>query len=86
MSNFWWKWSNWTSSNKKVNKNKVFKKNKYLIFGILNLTPDSFSDGGDFIQHSKSIQHAKYMYDNGANYIDVGGCLLYTSPSPRDLH
>ena len=59
--------------NEKVNKNKVFKKNKYLIFGILNLTPDSFSDGGDFIQHSKSIQHAKYMYDNGANYIDVGG-------------
>ena len=59
--------------NEKINKNKVFKKNKYLIFGILNLTPDSFSDGGDFIKHSKSIQHAKYMYDNGANYIDVGG-------------
>lgn len=59
--------------NQKVNKNKVFKKNKYLIFGILNLTPDSFSDGGDFSHHSKSIQHAKHMYNNGASYIDVGG-------------
>ena len=60
-------------ANEKINKNKVFKKNRYLIFGILNLTPDSFSDGGDFIKHSKSIQQAKYMYENGANYIDIGG-------------
>ena len=59
--------------NKKINKNKVFKKNKYLIFGILNLTPDSFSDGGEFVDHSKSIQQAKYMFKNGASYIDVGG-------------
>ena len=43
------------------------------LMGILNVTPDSFSDGGDFIKHSKSILHAKYMHDNGANYIDVGG-------------
>lgn len=60
-------------ANEKINRNKVFKKNRYLIFGILNLTPDSFSDGGDYIKYSKSIQQAKNMYDNGANYIDVGG-------------
>ena len=60
-------------TNEKINKNKVFKKNRYLIFGILNLTPDSFSDGGDFNKYSDSFKQAKYMYENGANYIDVGG-------------
>ena len=60
-------------TNEKINKNKVFKKNRYLIFGILNLTPDSFSDGGDFNKYSDSVKQAKYMYENGANYIDVGG-------------
>ena len=59
--------------NKQIYKRKLFKKNKYLIFGILNLTPDSFSDGGKYFHHSKSIQQAKYMYNNGASYIDVGG-------------
>ena len=58
---------------KNVNKNNIFKKKKYLIFGILNLTPDSFSDGGEFIDISKSINQAKHMHKNGANYIDVGG-------------
>ena len=57
--------------NKQIYKRKLFKKNKYLIFGILNLTPDSFSDGGKYFHHSKSIQQAKYMYNNGASYIGL---------------
>jgi Dihydropteroate synthase and related enzymes len=41
--------------------------------GVLNITPDSFSDGGKFYQSKKAIQHAKMMVMHGAQIIDVGG-------------
>jgi dihydropteroate synthase len=41
--------------------------------GVLNLTPDSFSDGGKFNKTSKGIKHAFEMIRDGANLIDVGG-------------
>lgn len=44
-----------------------------LIMGILNLTPDSFSDGGDFISADKAVEHAKKMIAEGADIIDIGG-------------
>ena len=43
------------------------------IMGILNLTPDSFSDGGKFIQKRKGINHAKNLYNLGSDIVDVGG-------------
>ena len=43
------------------------------IMGILNLTPDSFSDGGKFNSKKKGIDHASEMLKSGANLIDVGG-------------
>ena len=43
------------------------------IMGILNLTPDSFSDGGKFNKNSKSLKHTKEMILSGADIIDVGG-------------
>ena len=43
------------------------------IMGVLNLTPDSFSDGGKFNNKSKGIKHAIQMIKSGANIIDVGG-------------
>ena len=43
------------------------------IMGVLNLTPDSFSDGGKFNKTSKGIKHAFEMIRDGANLIDVGG-------------
>ena len=43
------------------------------IMGILNLTPDSFSDGGKFNKHDKSFKHVNEMIISGANIIDVGG-------------
>ena len=43
------------------------------IMGILNLTPDSFSDGGKFNSKIKSINHIKQMIKSGANIIDIGG-------------
>ncbi len=41
--------------------------------GVLNLTPDSFSDGGKFNTKEKSIKHAIYLLNSGANLVDVGG-------------
>ena len=41
--------------------------------GILNLTPDSFSDGGKFNKKNKSLIHILNMIKSGANIIDVGG-------------
>ncbi len=41
--------------------------------GILNLTPDSFSDGGDFFSHDAAIARAAAMVAEGADVIDVGG-------------
>ena len=41
--------------------------------GILNVTPDSFSDGGQFHQTSKAIAHALEMMEQGATIIDIGG-------------
>ena len=43
------------------------------IMGILNLTPDSFSDGGKFNSKTKGIKQALKMFESGANIIDVGG-------------
>jgi len=44
-----------------------------LIMGILNVTPDSFSDGGHFFSSKKAIDHAFQMLDEGADMIDIGG-------------
>ena len=43
------------------------------IMGILNVTPDSFSDGGDFVLIEKAVNHAKRMINQGADIIDIGG-------------
>ena len=44
-----------------------------LIMGILNVTPDSFSDGGRFLNLKDAVAHAKQMAADGADVIDVGG-------------
>ena len=44
-----------------------------LIMGILNVTPDSFSDGGNFVSVSQALNHAILMVKEGADIIDVGG-------------
>ncbi|MFW6045166.1 MAG: dihydropteroate synthase [Planctomycetota bacterium] len=44
-----------------------------LIMGILNVTPDSFSDGGEFFRPDLAVEHAEMMEAEGADIIDVGG-------------
>lgn len=43
------------------------------VAGILNVTPDSFSDGGRYIDKEKAVNHAMDMIESGADIIDVGG-------------
>ncbi len=43
------------------------------ILGVLNLTPDSFSDGGKFNTKKKANQHAFHLFNSGANLVDIGG-------------
>lgn len=43
------------------------------VMGILNVTPDSFSDGGDFFEPGRARAHAQELVDAGADLIDVGG-------------
>ena len=44
-----------------------------LIMGVVNVTPDSFSDGGDFAEASHAIDHARALLAAGADIVDVGG-------------
>jgi dihydropteroate synthase len=43
------------------------------IMGVLNITPDSFSDGGDFFPPDRAIERARQMVEDGAAIIDIGG-------------
>ena len=43
-----------------------------LIFGVLNLTPDSFSDGGEYVRTSNALAQMERLFTNGADYVDIG--------------
>ena len=64
---------------KKINSDikKITSKRKFFnhtrIMGILNMTPDSFSDGGKYNQKKKALKRIKSMINSGADIIDVGG-------------
>ncbi len=47
--------------------------NNWVVMGILNVTPDSFSDGGRFTRVDDALQHAMRMQQEGAEIIDIGG-------------
>src|SRR5579863_464783 len=44
-----------------------------LIMGVVNVTPDSFSDGGRFLDREQALQHAEQLLDEGADIVDIGG-------------
>jgi len=52
--------------------NKI-RSNHWVVMGILNVTPDSFSDGGRFDQLEQALKHALQMQVDGAEVIDIGG-------------
>ncbi len=50
-----------------------FSSHHVYVMGILNITPDSFSDGGKYTEKDAILKHAEEMIDSGADIIDVGG-------------
>lgn len=50
----------------------IFKIGRPLIMGILNITPDSFSDGGKYFSAESALAHARKMVADGADIIDIG--------------
>ena len=60
-----------------ITKKKIFSKlnfsNKPLLMGVLNVTPDSFSDGGNYLKNNLAKKHIKKLIKEGTNLIDIGG-------------
>ena len=55
-----------------------------LVMGILNLTPDSFSDGGSFNQIDKAVKHAFQLIEDGADILDIGAESTRPQADPVD--
>jgi dihydropteroate synthase len=51
----------------------TFKLDRPLLMGIVNVTPDSFSDGGRFLQFDQALAHAHELIAQGADIVDIGG-------------
>ena len=73
---------NITSKRKNFLKNVDFS--DPTIMGILNLTPDSFSDGGKFNKNIKSFKHIDHMIKHGAKIIDIGA--ESTRPGSKEIN
>jgi dihydropteroate synthase len=52
---------------------RLLAQNRPIMMGVLNVTPDSFSDGGQFLDPAKALERAKRMMEEGADIIDIGG-------------
>ncbi|MGD0279192.1 MAG: dihydropteroate synthase [Smithella sp.] len=67
----------------KTCRRKITLGRKTMVMGILNVTPDSFSDSGLFYSPQKAIEHGLRMADEGADIIDIGG--ESTRPGSRSV-
>ncbi len=54
--------------------------------GVLNVTPDSFSDGGEFVRPEDAIAHGRQLWDEGAAFVDVGGESTRPGADPVSAH
>ncbi len=66
-----------------ISREKKLSFEKPLVMGILNVTPDSFSDGGQFHNAGEAVEHALKMIEEGADIIDMGG--ESTGPGSKDV-
>ncbi len=73
---------------KNITKKKFFPKINFknfpLLMGILNVTPDSFSDGGIYLKNYSANRHIKKLINEGADIIDIGG--ESTRPGAKDIN
>ncbi len=66
-------------------KKKLLLGKRTLLMGVLNVTPDSFSDGGLFFDKEKAISHGLRMMEEGADIIDIGGESTRPGSKPLEL-
>ena len=60
--------------NENDNVTRLFQdRNHVIVMGVVNVTPDSFSDGGKYLHTGKAVDHALKLVDEGADIIDIGG-------------
>jgi dihydropteroate synthase len=61
--------------NNKINlaRGRTLDLSEPVIMGIVNVTPDSFSDGGQFFNTAAALNHAMQLLDDGATILDIGG-------------
>jgi len=73
---------------KLITQKKKFNRLNFLNFpilmGIINLTPDSFSDGGKYNKKNSGLHHAKYLIKKGSEILDIGG--ESTRPGAKDIN
>ena len=71
-----------------ITKKKKFKglnfKDLPILMGVINLTPDSFSDGGKYNKKNLGFNHAKYLIEKGCKILDIGG--ESTRPGAKDVN
>jgi dihydropteroate synthase len=67
----------------KLRKVELVLGRKTLVMGVLNMTPDSFSDGGEFFDLKRAVEHALAMERDGAGIIDIGA--ESTRPGSREI-
>ena len=71
-----------------IKRKKKFKNLNFtnipILMGILNLTPDSFSDGGKYNYKNRGVAHAKKLYNQGCKILDIGG--ESTRPGSKDIN
>jgi len=65
-------YENYELTNYKIG-NKLFEFKNIYVMGILNVTPDSFSDGGKYLDKARAINFGIKMLNNGADIVDIGG-------------
>ena len=57
----------------KIGNREFLTKGHTYVMGILNVTPDSFSDGGKWNDRDRALRHVEEMLEEGADIIDIGG-------------
>jgi dihydropteroate synthase len=62
-----------------------FSLERPLIMGVVNITPDSFSDGGQFFGTAQALDHARRLIEDGADILDIGGESSRPGARPVDL-
>ncbi len=66
--------------------NEIDLSSRFMVMGILNVTPDSFSDGGRYNSVDSAVKHAERMLEEGADIIDIGGESTRPGSEPVELN